>query len=266
MIAPTLNHISTSLNAGRIVEKNVKGIYAAGAGVEDALWLLTEGIEPPEELQPLPENVNQMEVEVGTLDKGIYALYFGEILEITEIHYDWLAVAGEMELTEEEDVYKYTITVTWQPYPGEPDILLEDIGVRLPIGYSYQLGSAASFPDDNLFTTEPDDVPDWAGAHMLNWELPHPPPDPRPMVTVDNQTAKQIFYVTGGEEQEGDYTWVKGSEGQSIGEVGEATGTFYSITSIATHPESGATTIVADVLVDDTDGEIAIVLWQINPQ
>ena len=54
IIAPTLNHVSTSLNAGRTVEENVKGIYAAEAGVENALWKLINDPSPPSSLYYLP--------------------------------------------------------------------------------------------------------------------------------------------------------------------------------------------------------------------
>ncbi|MFQ6122709.1 MAG: hypothetical protein ACE5LA_06605, partial [Dehalococcoidales bacterium] len=39
-ITPSLNYIATSLNAGRIIDEGVKGVYAADAGVENALWSL----------------------------------------------------------------------------------------------------------------------------------------------------------------------------------------------------------------------------------
>ncbi len=267
IIAPTLNHVSTSLNAGRIVEENVKGIYAAEAGVEHVLWQITNGLEPDEEL---PENVNQMQVEIDPDPMGIYALYFGELLEITEQHPDFLAVAGEMVWDEPADAYKYTITVTWQPYPGTPDIKLDDIGVRLPIGYEYVEYSSADFSEYNLFDDdEPVDTLDWAGAQMLSWELQKPYPEPRPMVTIDNQTATQTFYVTGEGEREGDYTWVKSGTGQSIGEVSDIMGTLYSITSEATRPgddEEVIARVRADVILYEETEEISIILWQINPQ
>lgn len=264
MIAPALNHISTSLNAGRMVEENVKGVYAAEAGVENVLWLLTEGIdEPPEGPQLLPEYVNQMEVEVETKDKGTYTFYYGDLIVVGEppqIHYDWLDAEGEMVWVEEEEAYKYSITVSWSADPGDPHISLTEIGVRLPIGYEYVEDSADEF-DENLSTDEPDITQDWDNAYMINWELSPPRPD----VSETTPIQIQAFYVTGEGELEGDYACVE-AQSQSVGQIGEVIGTFYSITSTATHPESGATTIVADVVVDETDGEVYIVRWQINPE
>ena len=275
IIAPTLNHVSTSLNAGRIVEENVRGIYAAEAGVEDVLWQITNDFEPDEEL---PENVNDLEVTMetekfGQPNKG-YVLYEGEFVE-TGQDFTYLAVDGEMVWDEPADAYQYTITVTWQPPPpSEREILLDDIGVRLPIGYEYVKYSAADFSEDNLFDDdEPGDldVTDWAGAQMLSWELEQPPPEPRPKLTIDNPTATQTFYVTGEGDQEGDYAWAKSGE-TSISEVSEIAGILYSITATATRPgdDEVIARVRADVILyegeDEETAEISIIRWQINPE
>ncbi|TRZ49141.1 MAG: hypothetical protein D4S01_09175, partial [Dehalococcoidia bacterium] len=103
LIAPSLSYASTSLNAGQVFEKKVNGLYAADAGVEYALWHIVHGIEMPgkKKKEKLPENVNQLEVEVevdpeidGKKEKP-YTIYYGE-LEETGPHYDYLDVGGEM--------------------------------------------------------------------------------------------------------------------------------------------------------------------------
>ncbi len=278
IIAPTLNHVSTSLNAGRIVEENVKGIYAAEAGVEDVLWKLIDG-SPPSSLYYLPEDVNQMQVEIDPDPKGIYALYFGELQEIEpqQNHYDWLAVAGKFgDWIEGEDAYEYTITVTWQVEPEEEEeeeevqtIHLVEVGVRLPLGYNYKKGSAASFLGDNLFSTaEPEPVDpikqDGAGAYMPKWEFTVPS---QFVVTEENPTATQTFYVIGEGGQESDYAWVE-TIPESIGQVGEVIGTLYSITATATYPgdDEVIARVRADVILYEKTEEISIILWQINPE
>jgi len=262
LIAPSLSYASTSLNAGRIVEKNVNGLYAADAGVENALWCIKNSFPSPG-----PLNINQMPVDIQTDIIGAYTLYLGELVEVTVPHYDWVTVEGEMVWVEEAQAYKYTITVTWQPQSGEPTIHLEETGVRLPVGYGYQPGSAAnpSFAN-NLSADEPDDTLDGAGAHMLNWEFP----SPRPEVSEENPIATQTFYVTGEGELEGDYAWIVGQPG-SIDIVGEFIGGLYRITATATRPgDVDPTAIVtADAMLYETGGEITemtILLWQINPQ
>ena len=252
-IAPSLGYAYTNLNSSRILGEGVKGVYAADAGVEDALWCLGHGISPS---QQLPENINLMEVTIQTEEKGTYTLYLGELIQPGE-HSDYLNVDGEIVWDEEAEAYKYIITVTWQSLPGAPVIHLEGVGARLPVGYSYQEGSAAGFVD-NLSTGEPDEIVDALGAYLLNWELGSPLPE----VSENNTVQTQTFYSTGAGELEGDYTWVVANR-QDVGAVGEIAGAKYRITATATRPEDGKTTakIVADVMI----GEVTtyIVSWQI---
>jgi len=233
----------------------MEGVYAAGAGVEHALWYLGEyGSEPDD--GPLPEKINQMAVAVETVVGGTFTLYFGELIAPGE-HSDYLSVTGEIVWDEVEEAYKYTITVTWLPESGYPTIHLEEVGARIPVGYSYQLDSAGSF-GDNLSTANPTQTQDGHGAYLLNWELEAPYPDVSDVDPVETQT----FYITGTGEPEGNYSWVVASR-QDIGAVGEITGTRYIITATATWPDSGETMmrIAADVMVGG--GIINILSWQI---
>jgi len=253
-IAPSLGYAYTNLNSSRILGEGTKGVYAADAGVEDALWCLGHGISPS---QQLPENINQMEVTIQTEEKGTYTLYLGELIQPGE-HSDYLDVDGEIVWDEEAEAYKYIITVTWQSLPGAPVIHLEGVGARLPVGYSYQEGSAAGFVG-NLSTGEPDEIVDALGAYLLNWELE----PPHPSVSEGNPVQTQTFYITGEGNQEGHYAWVIASR-DDIGAVGEITGTSYKITATAVRPEDGKTT--AKIVVDVMIGEEAtyIVSWQIS--
>lgn len=253
MVTPTLNYAATSLNSGRIIEKGVNGLYAADAGVEYALWYLTNDIPPP---QQLPENINRMEVALQSEELGTYTLYFGELIQ-TDGHINYLSVEGEMVWDETAEAYKYTITVIWQPESGIPVIHLEEVGARIPLGYGYQSWSAASFAE-NLSTNEPDEVVDGAGAYMLNWV----PESPYPSVSEDDPVRTQTFYITGEGSQEGDYAWVVANR-EDIGAVGEINGTIYRITATATRYGDGETTaeIVADAVI--AEGTADIISWQI---
>ena len=246
MIAPSLNYATTSLNASRILSEGINGVYAADAGVEDALWCLGRGIPPS---QQLPENINQMEVTILTEDKGTYTL---------SQHNDYLGIHGELVWDEIAEAYKYTITVTWEPGSGTPEVHLDEVRARLPIDYSYQSGSADNFTE-NLDTGEPDVTVDAQGAYLLNWELK----SPRPSVSQDDPEQTQTFYITGEGSQLNNYTsWIVASRAD-IGTVGEITGTSYRITATAIRPEVGRTTakIVADVMIGG--GATYIASWQI---
>ena len=254
-IVPSLNYAATSLNSSRIINESIKGVYAADAGVEEALWNLSDNTTPPAQLT---ESVNQMDVSIQTEDKGVYTIVFGELVE-AEGHSYYLGVVGDIEWDGGEGAYKYTITVTWQPGAGTPTIHLTDVGAKLPLGYEYKDDSADDFPA-NLSTDEPEEVQDGPGAWMLNWELD----SPYPTVTETDPVETQVFYftyVTGTGELEGDYAWVVANR-NDIDQVGEITGGLYVITAMAT--KGGVTTakIVADVMI--VNGEVNIISWQVS--
>ena len=252
-IAPVLSYAATSLNNNRMIAKHVNGLYAADAGVEDTLWCLINSASPSLQLS---ENINQMAVALQTEDKGNYSLFFGELIEAGS-HSDYIDVDGEMVWDEGAQAYKYTIAVTWQPNEGTPVIHLEQVGARLPTGYSYQTDSAGGFAD-NLSLKEPGEVLDGSGAYLLTWQFSTPYPN----ISETDPIATQTFYITGGDDLEGDYTWVVARR-EDIGAVGEITGALYQITATATQPENNEATarIVVDVLMDG--GTTYIVSWKI---
>ncbi|MFC2018554.1 hypothetical protein ACFLU4_01185 [Chloroflexota bacterium] len=253
VIVPALNYAATSLSSVRSIRQKVSGLYAAESGVEYTLWCLKNSTSPPAQLA---EAVDRMDVGLVTVDKGGYTLYFGGLVQ-TEGHSDYLAATSEIVWEEAAQAYKYTITVTWQPDSGVTVIHLEEVGARIPEGYSYQGGSAAGFAE-NLSAAEPGEVLDEQGAYLLQWAFDSPYPD----VSQSDPVASQAFYITGEGELEGDYTWVVANR-SDIGEVGEVTGTLYEVTATATHPgDSEATAeIMATVMIDG--GSLYIISWQI---
>ena len=259
-IVPGLNYASTSLNSGRTLEEGVKGVYAAEAGVEYALWYLEEYDNKPED-GALSENINQMPVNIQTVETGYFVLYLGELIQNDSEHADWLSVDGNMVWDEGAEAYKYIITITWQADPGTPSIKFLEVGARIPVGYEYQQYSSALFPE-NLSTDDDNELTmtqDGSEAWLLNWELGTPLPE----ISEDEPVKTQTFYITGEESEEGHYAWVVARR-DDIGEVGEITGTTYRITATATRPGDGRTTarIVSDIMVGG--GTTYIVSWQIS--
>jgi hypothetical protein len=250
-IAASLNYISSGLNSGRMINENIKGLYAAEAGIEDAVWSISSGVPPSEQLT---EDINGMDVSIETVDHGTYTVYMGEMIPIG-VHNPYLDVDGE--IIPDGGSYKYIITITWRPDSGEPVIHIEGVGARLPLGYSYQDGSANLFAG-NLSTGEPDEIEDQNGAWMINWELS----PPYPSISENNTTETQTFYMDGSGPLEGDYTWVVARR-SDIGAVGEINGTLYTITSTAARAEDGRITakIIADVISGNTTTDI--ISWQI---
>jgi hypothetical protein len=252
-IASTLGYTNTNLNSSRIIREDVKGVYAADAGVEDTLWLLANGQSPSAQLT---ENINDMAVAIDTEEGGNYTLYLGEFI-IPAGHWDFIDVEGEMVWDAGTQTYNYTITVTWQPIAAGEVIHLDDIGARLPMGYSYVGGSAANFAG-NLSTDEPDETQDSVGAYLLNWEFQTPLPKVTENVTVQTQT----FSVNGTGELEWDYAWTVANR-SDVGAVGEIAGTAYQITATATNPQNNKTTakILAEAMV--AEEKTYVISWQI---
>lgn len=252
MIVPTLNHAATGLNSGKAVKAHVYGTYAAEAGVEYAIWCLMNSTTPPTQLS---ETINGMTVAIQAEDMGTYTLYFGEVIQ-ADSHYNYLDIDGEMVWEESAQAYKYTITVTWQPHPGAPTIHLEEVGARLPVGYSYQEESADDF-SSNLSQDEPEEAVDGYDAQLLNWEFS----TPLPCVTQTDPTKTQTFYVTGSGNLEGHYAWVVANR-DDIGSVGEITGSLHRVTATATRSGEVTGSVVADIM-SGTDSTY-IISWQIS--
>ncbi|MDD5287986.1 MAG: hypothetical protein PHY28_02600 [Dehalococcoidales bacterium] len=245
-ITPCLNYVATCLKSGNNIENNIKGIYAAEAGVENVIWCLEHSATPPTQLT---DGFNQMNVALQNVGEGDFTLYFGTLVEV-EGHSNYLSVAGDIVWDAGAQAYKYTITVTKN---ASCTIHIISVGARLPPGYTYQAGSANSFPE-NLSTAEPVTELDGDGAQMVNWEFGGIKVDP---------VKTQTFYITGEGELEGDYTWVIANR-SDVGEVGEIAGTLYTITATATNPADSKVTakILANVML--IDGSAQVVSWKIT--
>jgi hypothetical protein len=79
LVVPTLAFMTTNLNANRIIEVKTSGIYAADAGIQDAIWKLGNDIDPfPGGITSydLAETINGMTVTVEkqVLDGDLYTL------------------------------------------------------------------------------------------------------------------------------------------------------------------------------------------------
>jgi len=248
LIAPCLGYASTSLNGSRALVRNISGLYAADAGVEDALWSLKHGTQPH---TSLPQNLNGTQVTISTVNKGDCTLVAGEWVTTKGQAYD-LLLSTNMTWDAGASAYKYTITCTWT---GDGQCKLIKVGARLPVGYDYKPGSAALF-GDNLSTSTPDNQLDGDGAHMLSWAFPK---------TILSPTRTQIFYATGSGGLQGDYGWAEATR-EDVGIVGELSGTLYRITTVATSLDSGETlaSLAAEAMLNG--GDLSIISWRINPQ
>jgi hypothetical protein len=198
-----------------------------------------------------------MQVNIQTVDEGPVTLYLGELIQAGE-HSAYLDVTGNITWDDGAGAYQYTITVTWQPESGAPKIHLEEVGARIPPGYSYETGSAANFAE-NLSTDEPDETLDSQGAYLLNWVLGSPSPYVSENVTVRTQS----FHINGTGDQEGHYAWVVANR-TDIGAVGEVIGNSYEITATAINPENNRTSAKIATSAIIGGGNTYIMSWRIS--
>ncbi|HEY51297.1 MAG TPA: hypothetical protein G4O20_05775 [Dehalococcoidia bacterium] len=253
-IIPSLGLTFSSAKTSNIIQDGVKGTYAAEAGIEDTLWSLVNGEPPPSQLS---DNINDMQVNIQTVDKGTHTLYLGELIEMAG-HVEYLDVTSNITWDPGADAYKYTITVTWQPGSGEPTIHIEEIGARIPINYTYQEWSAANFTE-NISTDEPEETLDPQGAYLLNWIMS----PPYPKVSENETQRTQMFYIDGTGEQKRYYAWVLARR-EDIGVCGEVNSTAYEITATALQHGSNRTAakIITKAMIWDEDTYITS--WQIH--
>ena len=254
-IAVNLDYAVTSLKGSGTVEQNMKGLYAAGAGVESVLWSLGKDVTPP---TTLTQNINQMAVRMTTVVTGNYTLYMGGLEDPTDKP-GVLTISGNISPVG-GDRYRYIITLTMAQLQAGT-IHVEEVGARLPVGYTYD-DSATRSDGGTIGATNPAQTQDNAQAWMLQffWTAAN-----RPTLT-EGETFILTFYITGTGDVEGEYAWAV-ADPEAYGIYGEVSGGRYQITSTAVRPTDNRTIskIVADAMKIDqgTNRTMSILSWQI---
>ncbi len=256
-IAASLNYSSTVLRSNRTVKQNVDGIYAAGAGIEHAVWSLSHGVPP---LTQLPEQINHLSVNISTVSAGNFTLYLGDLVGFS-------SKSGVLSVTSNltqngTNRYRYDIIVTREDVPGPETIHLQEVGARLPPGFSYN-DTASRSDNKSLGSGNPIMTQDEAGAWMLQWQWSS---SNRPK--LEDAEGENIFilsfYITGDDVPEGEYAWTL-ADASGYGLYGELIGGRYVITADAVRPGDNRTIsrIIAD-LIRQGEGTNYITSWKIS--
>ncbi len=220
LIVPCLNYTATSLNTGQVHKETMALIYAADAGVGDALWGIKNETVPinPFDYETefsyfLPEEVNGKAVEVKI--QQVWPLSGLESDANGTNPSSHLMITGGI-INEEEGEYKVQMS-----YDGSAgDLLIDRVGVWLPPGFDYVTGSSSG-----ITTDDPTNILDWHGGKALEWDflpavnfidLPAPaPPEPPPeggFVPAEEYPSLRTltFNVSPvGELAKGTYTWIR---------------------------------------------------------
>ena len=251
LIVPTLNYVSTSLKTGDMIEEELKGLYAAEAGVEDALWEISNWTEESEpESFPytyeLPD-VNGLTVSVTI--EGITTVS-GKDVGATGNHDEYLLV--EKTVTYDAGVYYYTLTMTNN---GVGNVKIEMILIDFPPGVDYIEGSTGG----DLYISDPIVVGDSDIGITLYWE--YLPPYP----TIPEFGFKVHTFELSGEEGIEDvegHSCVRATR-QDVGTVWDVESKPYSIVSEA---KDASETVIASVKAGLWEGTtLDISCWQVNP-
>jgi len=150
MLPPLLGFVSTGLKAGQLCEQKTDELYAADAGVEDALWKIKN-----DALDPLPYSYHITEINGLITEINGLSVYV-DIDEADTIagepvgagqHAEWLIATTNV--TYDAGHYTYTISVS---NSGNSTVMIAKILIDLPPGVDYVPISTSS----NL--TEPQDA------------------------------------------------------------------------------------------------------------
>lgn len=255
-LAPYLSYISTGLNAGRVVEKNVNGFYAADAGVEHALWKLKN--DPPASYPYSYELTDLNGMSVAVLVEELTAIY-GVVLGSPGAHSDYMTVDGDMVYDTGLGAYVYTVTVSNK---STSTIHVDEILVKPPEGFAYVPGSTSGhFSDD-----DPGVRGEASTGITLLWDFQTPRPSIRGAPSPDHPTvAAHTFWLSGPAGYSGGSgnVWVVATR-EDIGSVGQACA--FKITASARRGGATVATIRAGALKDSGTETVLVSFWEVNPR
>ncbi len=179
-LMPVLSHVGTAVKTSRVYEDKAGELYAADAGVEDAIWQVKYNrlealLDDPAAydtynfatvwLYDLSEPINGLTANVSIqnvwIPKDVTPLDQAVARDI--INSNKLVVAGTA--SDDDD---YRIKIDFYPDEGEDDdLMVESLGIWLPYGFSYVEDS--SNLEEEPYSFDPPTVSDHAGGQAIVW-------------------------------------------------------------------------------------------------
>jgi hypothetical protein len=182
MLVPSINYVGTNIKAGMMAEEEFKGILAADAGVEDALWKIKNDTPASFPYSYELTGINGLSVDITIDEINTIA---GEEVGGTGDHGDWLVV--EETVTYDAGIYSYVMSLT----NDQPkNIKIVKILIDFPPGVDYVSNSTSSNVTDPL-DADPTTIggtPDT--GIIVVWENSSPP-------TIKNETKYHCFELSG---------------------------------------------------------------------
>jgi hypothetical protein len=260
IIIPLLNLMGTGLTAVQTHYENTNRLYAADAGVQDAIWKIINGEGPDPEADPpspvlyditLNDKNISVRIDASWILNGIVSSKYGP-------HTEWVGMTTQ-GMPKANGEYVIDINFT-----GEGNKKIDSLGVWLPSGYIYEPGSCALYPE-NIIQTDPlpgTGITEINGGISIKWENVN--------YSFQGHITQTFQFspvppIPEGTIPIGDVAWAQ-SLSQDIGLSYDRAIYTYVITSEASDSAGKSTTVMA-VLNEDsgsTAGTI-IVTYEINP-
>lgn len=246
LIVPTLNFISTSLSTGEVFEGKVEALYAAEAGVEDALWTMIN-----DEPSTFPYSYELTDINGMTVDVVIDKITSIAGVEIGDfgVHATWLII--DKSITYDAGIYTYTISITNN---GAGNMKIEQILIDFPPGLEYVPDSTSG----DLFNGDPTVVGDATTGITIYWQF-----DPYPTIPM-TETRVHFFELSGPPDVSGveGHCCVKATR-QDEGTVWDTDSNPFSVTAQA---KDATGTVITTIRTGFWEGGItSITCWQVNP-
>lgn len=253
IIVPSINYISTNLNAEMKAEEEYKGILAADAGVEDALWKIKN--ETPASLPYSYQitDVNGLSVDI-TIDE--VDMIASEEIGQTGDHSEWLSV--NITATYDYGTGNYTYIMSLINNHTKT-MKIDKIMIDFPPNVDYVSGSISSNVTQPL-NDEPSVNGSPSTGITLVWDndTPHPSID-------GGETEYHCFKLSGPPDIEGieGHGFVE-AQSEDIGTVWIMESVPYSIEAKAKDEDNSVVVaIIAGVWGSSTELEISC--WQVIP-
>ena len=247
LILPSLDYVSTNLSTTERFEKELKGLYAADVGVEDALWRLANDMPASFPYSYELADINGMTVDVAIDEVTDVA---GEEMGSPGDHGDWMII--DKVVTYDSGIYSYTMSITNN---GSGNIKIEKILIDFPPELEYVDESTGG----NITTDDPTVSGLPSSGITLIWEMS----SPLPTIPVD-VTYGHSFQLSGPPD-------VSGVEGHGIIQVNrDDIGTVWDSDShpfsIIAQAKDSSDNLVAAIRAGIWVGsQLKISCWQVNP-
>jgi len=266
IIAPLLSYMGTGLIVGQVFEKKMDGLYAADAGVEDAIWKIMN--DPPAtypDSYELPADVNEMSVSIlieevttfFTLDVGeggVHNYYFEFECELVQSPY-YDAVEGDY-------IHEWRLILTNKTH--QPVKVL-----RIIVSYSTELEYLSGLHDDDVvglksgsFESFDQEFTYLTNITILTWEFTSPRPEIEAAPDPENEvytTVTCTFELVGPEDAAG-VTVLLVAAREDIGAVWD----FKPFKIMATAQAEDGSTVVVEAGVLESSDTVSINSWQIE--